>query len=109
MMFWQKLARFTRCFSVLAMLSTLPASLHAQDPDIPEGYASFESYEIAMFARIDALAAQRGVNISFLHEDRAELHAEYESAKQRNDKTGMTEARAMQAYIIRYALEKLSQ
>lgn len=97
---------FLRAIATILLLST---PLHAQDAHVPEGFDSFEAYEVAMYARIDELAAQKGLNIDFVHQDRAELRAEYETARNRNDKAGMAEARAMQAYVIRFALEQLSK
>ena len=96
-------------FRILAVLLMFSLPLHAQNANVPEGFDSFDAYETAMYARIDELAAQRGVDIAFLYQDRADLRAEYETARQRNDKAGMAEARAMQTHVIRYALEKLSQ
>ncbi|QBF30072.1 hypothetical protein [Thalassococcus sp. S3] len=92
--------------TITVFCAALP--LYAEGTHIPKGYDSFDAYEEAMFERIDELARQRGIDVAFLHEDRAALHAEYEAAKQNDDAASMAEARAMQAYIIRYALENLS-
>ena len=94
---------------VLAVLMVFATPLHAQDAHVPEGYESFEAYEIAMFERIDELAMQRGADIAAIHKMRDRLRAEYSGAERRNDRAGMTEAQALQAHLIRLFLERLSQ
>lgn len=100
---------WSRASSVVSLLWILSLPLHAQNTDVPEGYESFEAYETAMFVRIDELAAQNGLNVEGLHAKRNELQIEYEDARNQDDATGMAEARAMQSYVIRVSLEKLSQ
>jgi hypothetical protein len=94
---------------VLAVLMIFATPLHAQDAHVPEGYESFEAYEIAMFERIDELAAQQGVDMSTFYEVRDELRAEYAEAEKRNDSKGMAKANALRAHVITRGLERLSQ
>lgn len=100
---------FLRILTAILIFST---PLHAQNTNVPEGYESFEAYEIAMFERIDELAVQRGANtsqVSQIHQLRDELRVQYADARNRNDKAGMAEAQALQAHLIRVFLEQLSQ
>ena len=62
-----------------------------------------------MYARIGELAAQGNLNISGLLARRDELRAEYAAARQSGDQSGMLEARALQAHLIRIALERANQ
>jgi len=94
---------------VLAVLMIFATPLHAQDAHVPEGYESFEAYEIAMYARIGELAEQGNLNISGLLARRDELRAEYAAARQNGNRLGMTKARALQAHLIRIALERAHQ
>jgi hypothetical protein len=94
---------------ILAVSLMFAAPLQAQSTDTPEGFESFEAYEAAMYARISELAEKASLNISGLLAKRDELRAEYDAAAQRNDKAGMAEARAVQAHLIRIALERTTQ
>jgi hypothetical protein len=94
---------------VLAVLMVFATPLHAQDAHVPEGYESFEAYEIAMFERIGELAEQGNLNISGLLAKRDELRAEYAAARQNGDRSGMLEAEALRATLIRAALEEINR
>ena len=94
---------------ILAVFLMFTSPLQAQSNDAPEGYESFDAYEVAMFEKIDALAIQKGIDVSRFHTFRDELRTEYAQAAQRNDKAGMAEANALRARLIRHSLEQVSQ
>ena len=94
---------------VLAVLMIFATPLHAQDAHVPEGYESFEAYEIAMYARIGELAEQGNLNISGLLARRDELRAEYAAARQNGNRLGMLKSEALRATQIRAALEEINR
>lgn len=94
---------------ILAVSLMFAAPVQAQSADAPEGYESFEAYEVAMYARIGELAAKGNLNISGLLAKRDELRAEYKAARLRGDTVAMAEARAVQTHLIRIALERANQ
>jgi hypothetical protein len=72
-----------------------------------EQSAQFQSFEAEMFARIDALAAENGVDVAAFHERQRQLLAEYEKARARGDLRGMLEADALRATNVRIGLEEV--
>ena len=96
-------------FAATATALFLMSSVHAQNPNIPAGFESFDAYEEAMFVRIDELAVQQGVDMSKFHEVRDRLRAEHAEARERNDMAAMAEAEALRAHVITRGLERLAK